>query len=177
MKPNPNSEKNNSLHSLFINQLKTIYGSEQVLIKSFPQILNEVTSSELKEALEEHLDIIEVQVKRLDEVFSMVKATAVKGASPALEGLTEEFNEIIKNTTDAKVKDAAIIAVVQKIKHYEIASYGCLRTWARVLGNEDAADLLQITLDEQEEVDEKLTEIAEASINEEAFTEAEPGEE
>lgn len=177
-KKNSNDVKNNSsLNSLFINQLKKIYGIEQMLLKKLPVMERSVTSSELKETIEEHIDITETQVKRLDEVFSIIGIAIEAGKSAAIEGIIEEGNELIKETPDSLVRDAAIIAVIQKIEHYEIASYGCLRTWAKLLEYEEASDLLQTTLDEEGEMDEKLTEIAEASVNEEAMMETEAGEE
>lgn len=173
MKSNPGNSKNHSLKSLFIKELNDIYVAEQISITHLPKIMEAITSVDLKEAVEEHLDITETQVTRLDEVFSIIggKPTATK--STAMQSLIEEGDELIKEIPDSMVSDAAIIASLQKIKHYEIASYGCLRTWAKVLGYGEAAELLQTTLDEEGETDVRLTEIAEASINEEALIESE----
>ena len=160
--------KLSSLHDLFVKELKDIFYAEKQLIIALPKMVEAATSPELKEALEDHLDVTEVHVKRLDEVFSLLDLSPASRKCETMEGLINDSEKLISETADLLVRDAALICTIQKMEHYEIASYGCLRTFAMVLGYDEAADLLQVTLDEEGSVDKRLTEIAESTVNEEA---------
>ena len=162
------SVKLTSLQDLFVKELKDIYNVEKQLLISLPKVIEATTSPELKETFEDHLDVTEVHVKRLEEVFSLLDLSPASRKCETIEGLIRDCEKLIRETPDLLVRDAALICTVQKIEHYEIASYGCLRTFAMVLGYDEAADLLQVTLDEEGTADKRLTEIAEASVNEEA---------
>lgn len=157
-----------SLHDLFVKELKDIFYAEKQLIIALPKMVEAATSPELKEAFEDHLDVTEVHVKRLEEVFSLLDLSPATRKCETMEGLINDSEKLISETADLLVRDAALICTVQKMEHYEIASYGCLRTFAMVLGYDEAADLLQVTLDEEGSVDRRLTEIAESTVNEEA---------
>lgn len=162
-------EKNlSTLHDLFIHELEELFDAEKQMLKTMHAYKKAVTSHELDELLEDHIDISEIQVKRIEEIFHQFNMPPLSSHNDAIEGLIKEGNELVDSITDLMVKDAAIIASIQKIKHYEIACYGCLRTFAMVLGYDEASDLLQATLDEESMTDRKLTEIAEAFVNEEA---------
>ncbi len=160
--------KLNNLQDLFLDILKDLYNAENLILKALPKMVNAATSPDLKEALQDHLEETEEQIIRLEEVFSIIGTKPEGKRCRAMEGLIQEAEEVLALAGDTTVRDATIIAAAQKVEHYEIASYGTLRTFADVLGLEDAADLLEETLDEEKSADERLTEIAEAHINEEA---------
>ncbi|MEO8147463.1 MAG: ferritin-like domain-containing protein [Bacteroidia bacterium] len=158
-----------NLKSLFVDELKDIYWAEKALVKAIPKMIKNATSDELITALEEHLDITEQQVTRLEQVFESVGAKAQAKKCEAMEGLIKEAESIIAETREGVVRDAGIISAAQKVEHYEIATYGTLRTFATVLGEEEAADLLQQTLNEEKQADETLTGVAVNSINMDAL--------
>jgi ferritin-like metal-binding protein YciE len=159
-----------SLNDLFLEELKDTYDAEKQLIKALPKMAKAASSDELTAAFEEHLDITEGQVTRLEQVFKSLGESPGRKKCEAMKGLVEEGAEIIEEEATPAVKDAALIAAAQKVEHYEIASYGCLRTWAQLLGNAKAAKLLQQTLDEEGDADKALTALSEA-LNIEADTE------
>jgi len=171
MKTTSKGSKVDSLHELFVHELKDIYSAEKQLLTALPKMIKAATTSELKEAFEEHLEVTKAQVERLEQVFSLIDVTPQARKCEAMEGLIAESEDVIRETTSTVVRDAALIVTAQKVEHYEIAAYGSVRTFANTLGYSDAADLLQETLDEEAEADEKLTAIAESSINEEANNE------
>jgi ferritin-like metal-binding protein YciE len=160
--------KIDSLEILFVEELRDIYNAEGQLIKALPKMAKEATSPELKQAFEEHLEQTRGHVDRLEEIFEELGKPAKGKTCKAMKGLVEEGSEVMEEDAEEAVKDAALIAAAQKVEHYEIATYGTLRTWAEMLDKQDAVDLLQQTLDEESETDEKLTEIAESTINAEA---------
>ena len=160
--------KLDSLEPLFVEELRDIYNAENQLLKALPKMAKGANSPELKRAFEEHLEQTREQVERLDEIFEKLGKNAKGKTCKAMKGLIEEGSEMMEEDGEDSVMDAAIIAGAQKIEHYEIASYGTVRAWAEQLGNEDAVDLLQQTLDEESEANEKLTELAESSVNVEA---------
>ena len=160
--------KIDSLETLFVEELRDIYNAEGQLIKALPKMAKEATSPELKRAFEEHLEQTRGHVDRLEEIFEELGKPAKGKTCKAMKGLVEEGSEVMEEDAEDAVKDAALIASAQKVEHYEIATYGTLRTWAEMLDKQDAVDLLQQTLDEESETDEKLTEIAESTINAEA---------
>lgn len=160
------------LGKLFTDQLKDIYWAEKALVKAIPKMIKKATNEELIEALEGHLSVTEGQVTRAEEVFKSIGVEPVTKVCPAMKGLIEEAEEIMKEMEDPLVRDAGIIAAAQKVEHYEIASYGTLRAHALALGFDEAADLLGETLEEEKEADDMLTEIAEEHINSDAVMSA-----
>lgn len=165
--------KIDSLKTLLEEELKDIYSAEKQLLKALPKMMKKASSSELKNALEEHFDVTQSQIERLEEVFETLGKAAKAKTCKAMQGLIEEATEIMEEDASEAVMDAGIIAAAQKVEHYEIASYGTVRTWARLVGEEQAAELLQETLDEEGEADKRLTELAESFVNPEADTEDE----
>lgn len=157
--------KIDSLDILLEEELKDIYSAEKQLLKALPKMAKKASSDELRAALAEHLVVTEGQVTRLEEVFEALGKTAKAKTCKAMQGLIEEATELMEEDADDAVLDAGLIAAAQKVEHYEIASYGTVRTWANLCGKEDAAELLQETLDEETEADQKLTELAENLVN------------
>ncbi len=154
-----------SFDDLFVEQLQDLYDAEQRLVKALPKMADAAHSPALKNAFTEHLRQTEGHVSRLEQVFKMLGKSASSKACEAMKGLVEEGQEAISATGDPNVKDAALIAAAQRVEHYEIAGYGTVRTFAQRLGRQDAARLLQQTLDEEAATDKKLTSLAEQSIN------------
>ena len=161
-----------SLDELLQEELKDIYDAEQQLTKALPKLIKKAQSPELKEAIEEHLGQTKQHVERLEQVFEQLGLPARKKKCEAMKHLIAEGDEMIGDAEDA-ARDAVMIASAQKVEHYEIASYGTLRTWANVLGKDDVAALLEETLEEEKAADEKLTRIAEAIVNEKAAAQSE----
>jgi ferritin-like metal-binding protein YciE len=157
-----------SLHDLYVNELKDLYSAENQLLKALPKMAKAANAPELKAAFTEHLEVTRGQVERLEQIFENLGASPKGKKCVAMEGLVEEGKEVIAEDGEPAVIDAALIACAQKVEHYEIAGYGCVRTFANLLGHEDAAALLQETLDEEGAADKKLTELAETVINVEA---------
>ncbi len=156
------------LRDLLEDELKDIYWAEKALTKAIPKMIKNATSSELQTALKEHLTVTQQQVTRLEQVFESIGAKAAAKKCEAMDGLIREAEDIMESTEEGAVRDAGIISAGQKVEHYEIATYGTLRTFATILKEEEAASLLEETLKEEKEADEKLTEVAESSINIEA---------
>lgn len=157
-----------SLKELLQEELKDIYSAEKQLLKALPKMAKKASSDELRSALEEHLEVTRGQVERLEQVFESLGQPAKAKTCKAMQGLVEEATEIMGEDAEDAVMDAGIIAAAQKVEHYEIASYGTVRTWARACGENEAAELLQETLDEEGEADKRLTELAERVVNPEA---------
>ncbi|HEY0770324.1 MAG TPA: ferritin-like domain-containing protein [Sphingobacteriaceae bacterium] len=170
-----NAEKDKSaLLKLFTDEVKDIYWAEKYLLKSLPKMAKGSTSEELRSAIEKHITETENQITRLEQVFGRLGKAAQGKKCDAMEGLVEEGKSILEDTEEGSMtRDAGIISASQKIEHYEIASYGTLRTLANVLGLTDAADLLEQTLEEEKQTDVNLTIIAEGFINESASKEQE----
>ena len=158
----------NSLHDLYVEELKDLYNAENQLLKALPQMAKKATAPELKAAFTDHLAVTHTQIERLTTIFTALDVSPKGKKCKAMEGLVAEGKEVIDETGDPAVIDAALIASAQRVEHYEMAGYGCLRTFAHLLGYEDAAKLLQETLDEEHEADKKLTVLAETIINIEA---------
>lgn len=156
------------LYDLFVDELEDIYWAEKALTKAIPEMIKNATADVLVKALTGHLEVTKLHVSRLDEVFSLIGEKAVAKKCEAMEGLIKEAKGVMEDTKEGMVRDAGIIAAAQKAEHYEIASYGTLCSFAKTLGETEAAALLQETLDEEKEADEKLSEIAESFINIEA---------
>lgn len=168
--------QHSQLMKLFEDELKDIYWAEKALTKALPKMAKNATSPELREALENHLEETNGQIERLEQVFELLGKKAVAKKCEAMAGLVKEGEEIMQETEKGAMRDAGIISAGQKVEHYEIASYGILRTFAQTLSLEEVAALLEETLDQEKAADEKLTEVAEAAINVEA-AETEEGEE
>lgn len=156
------------LKELLLDELADIYYAEKLLLKALPKMAKAAASSELKEAFEAHLQETENQVERIERVFAAFDSPAKAKKCDAMVGLLEEGKSIMQEWKGSPAIDAALISAAQKVEHYEIASYGCLCTWAKLLGNQEALDLLKETLNEEESTDKKLSELAEEGINEEA---------
>ncbi|AWM41557.1 hypothetical protein GobsT_73830 [Gemmata obscuriglobus] len=167
-----------SLHDLYVEELKDLYNAENQLLKALPRMAKAASSGELKAAFTEHLTATQKQVERLEQIFEGLGVSPKGKKCKAMEGLIEEGKEVMQEDGDPSVIDAALIAAAQRVEHYEMAGYGCVRTFANLLGYGDAEALLQETLDEEGEADKKLTELAETVINVEAESaEGEEGEE
>ena len=167
-------ETNSQLQKLFEDSLKDIYWAEKSLTKALPKMQEAATTAELKNAIEEHLAQTETQVKRLEQVFELIGKKAQAKKCDAMEGLIKEGESIIEETEDGSMtRDVGIIIAAQKVEHYEIATYGGLAQIATTMGLDEAADLLNETLEEEKETDALLTEIAENNINWKAEQEAE----
>ena len=162
--------KMESLRELLSHELSDLYSAENQLLKALPKMAKAASSPELKAAFEEHLEETKGQVERLNTVFEKLGESPKRKKCKAMEGLIEEGSEMIDLEGDDAVKDAALIAAAQRVEHYEMAGYGCSRTFATILGLNEVADLLQETLDEEGNADKKLTEIAETTINVDAAT-------
>jgi len=157
-----------SLQDLLISELKDIYSAENQILKALPKMAKAAASDDLKAAFKTHLEETKGQVERLDQIFEMLEASPRGKKCKAMQGLIEEGSELLSEDADPYVLDAALIAAAQKVEHYEIASYGCVRTWAQELGFDEVVELLEATLDEEKATDEKLTELAESHVNAEA---------
>jgi ferritin-like metal-binding protein YciE len=156
-----------SLEDLFIDELKDLYSAETQLTKALPKMAKAASSKELKAGFEKHLKQTEGHVERLEQICEELDVSPKGKKCKAMEGLIEEGSEVIDEDAEPEVKDAALIAAAQRVEHYEIAGYGCVRTYAKLLGHDSAMKLLQQTLDEEGDTDKTLTKLAEA-INVEA---------
>ena len=154
-----------SLDELLAEELKDIYSAEKQLLRALPKMAKKASAPELKTALQEHTEMTQRQIERLEDVFEALGKPPKAKTCKAMQGLIEEATEIMEEDASAAVLDAGIIAAAQKVEHYEIASYGTVRTWARLCGQEEAANLLQETLEEESQTDERLTELAESIVN------------
>ena len=157
----------NSLEDVYIAELKDLYSAETQLIGALPKMAKAATSKKLKQGFQKHLKQTRGHVQRLKKVFAELDASPAGKRCKAMEGLIKEGGEVIKAKGDPDAKDAALIAAAQRVEHYEIAGYGCVRTYAKVLGLHTAAGLLQETLDEESATDAELSQLAE-EINAEA---------
>jgi ferritin-like metal-binding protein YciE len=165
--------KLNSLKKLYLEELRDLYSAETQLVKALPKMAKGASSNELKEAFESHLEQTKEHVERLTEIFDRLDEKPTGKTCKAMEGLIEEGSEMLEQEGDESVIDAGLIAAAQRVEHYEIAAYGTARTFANLLGEDEAADLLQQTLDEEGETDKQLTELAEGIVNEKALTDGE----
>jgi ferritin-like metal-binding protein YciE len=154
-----------SLDELLAEELKDIYSAEKQLLRALPKMAKKASAPELKTALTEHTEMTQRQIERLEDVFEALGKPAKAKTCKAMQGLLEEAKEIMEEDASDAVLDAGIIAAAQKVEHYEIASYGTVRTWARLCGQEEAANLLQETLDEESQTDERLTQLADSIVN------------
>jgi ferritin-like metal-binding protein YciE len=154
-----------TMDDLFVHTLRDIYYAEKQILKSLPDMIEKATNPQLKQGFETHLRETEGHVKRVEQVFEM-HGVEVSGVDcPAIDGIIEEANEIAGEVDDKEVLDAALIAAAQAVEHYEMTRYGTLVAWARQLGRNDCAAVLQKNLDEEKATDKKLTSLAEGAVN------------
>jgi ferritin-like metal-binding protein YciE len=161
-----------NLEEVFVHELKDILDAERQLVKALPKMAKAATNEDLKAAFEEHKSVTEEQVGRLETIFESLDKAARGKKCVGMQGLVEEGSELISEEEPGAPLDAALICAAQKVEHYEIASYGSLAAYARLLGMDDAVELLERTLDEEKETDAKLSSIA-AELNIEAEVAAE----
>jgi ferritin-like metal-binding protein YciE len=157
-----------TLKDLYVEELKDLYSAENQILKALPQMIKKASHSSLKKAFTTHERQTRQHVKRLERVCKELGVSPKGKKCEGMEGLIKEAKELIKERPDQDVLDAGLIAAAQHVEHYEMAGYGCVRTYARTLGYSDQAELLQQTLDEEGDTDKLLTSIAESSINIEA---------
>ena len=158
----------NTLHDAFLDELRDMYHAEKQLTSALPKLAKKAKSPDLSEAFRSHLAETENHVTRLEQVFAELGETAKAKTCDGMKGIIAEANEMIGESYDDQTMDAVLIASAQRAEHYEIAAYGTLVTWARTMEHDSAADLLQQNLDEEKAADEKLTDVAESGINEQA---------
>ena len=153
------------LQDLYVEELRDLYNAEKQLVKALPKMAKKATHEELKGAFTEHLEQTKEHVERLEQIFEQLGKRAGGKTCKAMQGIVEEGKEMMEEDATPEVMDAALIAAAQRAEHYEIAGYGTVRTYAKLLGDDRAAKLLQQTLDEEGETDKKLSGLAESSIN------------
>jgi ferritin-like metal-binding protein YciE len=158
-----------NLDTLFHETLKDIYYAERKILRALPKMARGTQSSELRAAFEKHQEETQIHVERLQQVFDAIGKPARGKTCPAIDGIIEEGEEALQSFADSPALDASLIAAAQAVEHYEIARYGTLLRWAQVIGNKDAAKLLEQTLQEETMTDETLTQIADGSVNQAAL--------
>src|SRR3989449_6223369 len=154
-----------TLKDLYIHELKDLYSAEKQIIKALPKMVKATTNKQLAAGFEEHFEQTKEHVARLEKILASHNESTRGPKCEGMEGLIKEGEEMIEEDAEEKVRDAGLIAAAQRVEHYEIAGYGCARTFARQLGHEDAANLLLQTLQEELETDKNLTDIAESAVN------------
>jgi ferritin-like metal-binding protein YciE len=157
-----------SLQELFTNELKDLYDAEKQILKELPKMVDAASSPKLQKGFQQHLEQTRKHVERLDQIFQSRQLTAGRKKCKGIEGILEEGGELLKQDADPDVLDAGLIAAAQKVEHYEIAGYGSVRTYAELLGDRQAAALLEQTLQEEKATDAKLSELARNEVNLEA---------
>ena len=150
----------NSLQELYVEQLRDLYSAENQLVKALPKMVKAAQSDALRRGFEQHLAQTKGHVDRLEQIFSAMDESPKGSKCAGMEGLVEEGEEVIREQSGSDALDSGLIASAQRVEHYEIAGYGTVRTFAELLGEQEAVNLLQQTLDEEKETDEKLTELA-----------------
>ena len=165
-----------TLHDAFIDELRDTYDAERQLTKALAKLAKAATSPDLSKAFSSHLQETQGQIERLEEVFASLDEKVRGKHCDGIAGIIEEGKSIMEEDFDETTMDACLIAAGQRAEHYEMAAYGTLVAWARVMGHTEAADLLQQNLDEEKAADEKLSSLAESGINQEAAEAAHPDE-
>jgi ferritin-like metal-binding protein YciE len=160
-----------TLKDLFLDSLADIYDAEHRMTDTLPKLAEAASSDDLREAFENHLEETEGHIKKVERVFAAFKEKPRRKTCEATKGLLKEGDEMAEEFEGSAALDAALISAAQKVEHYEIATYGCLATWAGLLGNEDAQAILHEILSEEEAADETLNDIATSESNEEAMNE------
>ena len=166
----------NTLRELYVDELRDIYDAEKQLIKALPKMAKAATSTDLRTGFEEHLEQTKEHARRLEQIFTALGEKSTGKKCKAMQGLVEEGGEMIEEDFEGEVKDAGLISAAQRVEHYEIAAYGTVRTYANILEEDEAVELLERTLEEEKETDQKLTELAEGINAEAASPGAEDGE-
>ncbi len=151
----------NSLEEVFVDKLKDIYDAERRITRALPKMAKAAANEDLANAFREHLEQTQGHIQRLEQIFDQLDQSAGRKPCHGVMGILEEGQEMMEKDAPEPLMDAALIAGAQEVEHYEMAAYGTLRSWAEVLGRNDAAKLLQQTLEEESETDEKLTKLAE----------------
>jgi len=156
-----------SLKELFVEELKDLYSAENQILKALPKMIKKASSNQLKSGFEEHLEQTRGHVERLEKVFQQLDESPKGKKCKGMEGIITDGAELMEEDAEPDVMDAGLIAAAQRVEHYEIAGYGCVRTYARLLGHSNVVQLLDATLNEEKETDAKLTRLAE-NVNVEA---------
>jgi ferritin-like metal-binding protein YciE len=157
--------ENHDLFELFMNELADMYNAEKQIVKALPKLIKSASLPELKEALTKHWNETENQVRRIEKIYNVLNVRPKEKSCEGMQGIISEANELTENKPKSSTLDAAIISCAQKVEHYEIASYGTLKSFAKTLGlRSEILDLIQDTLDEEGAADKKLTKIAEGSF-------------
>src|ERR1051326_6074632 len=153
--------EHNALMELYVDELKDLYDAENRLVKALPKMVKAATSDKLRSGFEEHLEQTRGHVDRLKEIFENLGEKPTGKKCAGMMGIVKEGEEIMEEDFEGETMDAALISAAQRFEHYEIAAYGCVRTWADLLGENEASALLEKTLEEEKETDEKLNQLAE----------------
>ena len=156
-----------SLRDLFVDELKDLYSAENQILKALPKMIKKASSKELKSGFEQHLKETQVHVERLEKIFEELDESPRGKKCKGMEGIIADGKELMEEDAEPDVMDAGLIGAAQHVEHYEIASYGCVRTYAELMGESEMVNLLEKTLEEEKATDEKLTALAE-NINVEA---------
>jgi ferritin-like metal-binding protein YciE len=164
-----------TMEELFLDEIRDLYDAEKQLTKALPEMAKASSSDELRDVFDEHFEQTQAQIRRLERVFEALGEKATGKKCAAMTGLVKEGNQIVNATDDTAVRDAGLIAAAQKVEHYEISGYGSARTHAGILGNDGAVRLLEETLFEEKEANERLTELARYLINDEAALSSKDG--
>ena len=165
-----------TLHDAFIDELRDAYDAEKQLLRALPKMAKKATSEDLTAAFKAHLEETRGHVEKLEQVFGTLEEKVRGKHCDGIAGIIEEGKSVMEEDFDAETMDACLIAGGQRAEHYEMAAYGTLVAWARVMGHTEAADLLEEILEEEKAADEKLTALAEGGINQAAADEAHPAE-
>jgi len=160
--------KLDSLQKLYLEELRDLYSAENQILKALPKMAKAASTPQLQAAFQEHLEQTKGQVERLEQIFEALGKSPKGKTCAAMEGLVKEGEELMSQKAEPAVLDAGLIAAAQRVEHYEMAGYGTVRSYARLLKDEESARLLQQTLEEEEQTDKKLTQLAESTINIEA---------
>jgi ferritin-like metal-binding protein YciE len=154
-----------TLKDLYIHELKDLYSAEKQIVKALPKMVRAASNKELAAAFQEHLEQTKEHAARLEKILTSHDESTRGPKCEGMEGLLKEGDEIIEEDAEDEVRDAGLIGAAQRVEHYEIAGYGCARTYAELLEDRQSAQLLQITLTEESDTDKKLTDLAESVIN------------
>jgi Uncharacterized protein conserved in bacteria len=154
-----------TLHDLYIHELKDLYSAENQLIRALPKMAKAAKNQQLAAGFQEHLEQTTEHAARIEKILAKHKKSTRGSRCKGMEGIIAEGAEMVEEQADAEVKDAGLIAAAQRVEHYEMAGYGTARTYAEMLGDNEGAKLLQTTLQEEAATDEKLTKLAKSSVN------------
>lgn len=161
--------KFDNLYDVYAEQLKDMYSAEKQLTEALPKMMEAASATELKNAFRNHLEQTQSQLERVRQILDEMDVNPGNKVCVAMEGLIKEADHMVKKEGDSDARDAALICAAQKVEHYEIATYGSLRTWANLLGRTHTADVLQTILDEEYDADNHLDKLAQRHLNEQAI--------